>query len=50
MTIRIDNHKNPEIKELLGNFFINNTSTVMMKYYVVEDLYEYIYGKYTPFG
>lgn len=50
LTIRIDNPKNPEIKELLGNFFINNTSTVMMKYYVVEDLYEYIYGKYTPFG
>ena len=50
LTIRVENHKNHKATELLCHFFINNTSTVVMKHNFSEDLYEYKYGKYTPFG
>lgn len=31
LTIRVENPKNHKATELLGHFFINNTSTVVMK-------------------
>lgn len=50
VTIQKDNPKNKATTELVGHFFINSTGTVVMRYQVQWDMYEYIYGRYTPFG
>lgn len=49
VTIREDS-PDPDVSTIVGTFFINGMSTVLMEYDVVDDTFYYLYGRYTPKG
>lgn len=49
VTLRQDS-KDPNVTNMVGSFFVNTTSTVLMEYDIVNDDFIYLYGRYTPMG
>lgn len=49
VTLRQDS-PDPNVTNMVGSFFVNTTSTVLMEYDIVNDNFIYLYGRYTPMG